>query len=413
LRGEIRKIGNVPHYAVASAYNAQRACKRVGVDKIIQMSEVFFWLCFLLGGYSYFVYPLLLALLYALRPRPPAQLPAATPLSLTVIVTAYNEQERIRAKIDNTLALDFPGLEMIVASDCSSDATDSIVREYAARGVQLVRAPERLGKENAQLHAIRAARGDVLVFSDVATQIPADALRKLSDYFRDPAVGAVSSEDRFITAAGQVAGEGAYVRYEMWLRRMESGLAGLVGLSGSFFAARKSVCAQWDIHSPSDFNTALNCARLRLRAVTAPDVLGYYKDLADPQKEYQRKVRTVLRGMTAVVRHADVLNIFRFGLFGWQVWSHKVMRWLVPWFLVLLLISNFLLLGTRPLYTMMLVAQLAFYFIAWLGHVNAGAKRNGIVRIIYFFVQVNVAVADALRRLLTGKRMTTWQPSAR
>jgi len=378
------------------------------------MIEAFFWLCLLLSVYSYFLYPLLLAVLHAgwRRPAPQVTAPAAA-IPLTVVVTAYNEQARIRAKIDNTLALDFPGLEMIVASDCSSDATDSIVREYAARGVQLVRAPERLGKENAQLHAIRAARGEVIVFSDVATQIPPDALRTLVEYFRNPGIGAVSSEDRFITAAGSVAGEGAYVRYEMWLRRMESDLAGLVGLSGSFFAARKSVCAQWDIHAPSDFNTALNCARVGLRAVTASDVLGYYRDLADPQKEYQRKVRTVLRGMTAVARHPDVLNIFRFGLFAWQVWSHKIMRWLVPWFLLLSFVTNLLLLGVRPLYTAILLGQLAFYGAALLAHVSESAKRNGVVRIIYFFVQANVAVADALRRLLTGKRMTTWQPSAR
>jgi cellulose synthase/poly-beta-1,6-N-acetylglucosamine synthase-like glycosyltransferase len=377
------------------------------------MIEAFFWAWALLAVYSYFVYPLLLAALHGLWPRRAAVPGAPPPVSLTMIVTAYNEQARIRAKIDNTLAIDFPGLEMIVASDCSSDSTDSIVREYESRGIRLVRAPERLGKENAQLHAIRAASRDVIVFSDVATQVPADALRKLAAYFSDPAIGAVSSEDRFITQEGAVAGEGAYVRYEMWLRRMESDLAGLVGLSGSFFAARKAVCAEWDIHSPSDFNTALNCARQGLRAVTAPDVLGFYKDLADPQKEYQRKVRTVLRGMTAVARHADVLNFFRFGLFAWQVWSHKIMRWLAPWFLVLVFLTNLALIGSGAFYVLTLVAQLAFYGAALLAHSSESVKRNAVVRIIYFFVQVNVAVADACRRLLTGKRMTTWQPSAR
>jgi cellulose synthase/poly-beta-1,6-N-acetylglucosamine synthase-like glycosyltransferase len=279
--------------------------------------------------------------------------------------------------------------------------------------VRLVRAPERLGKENAQLHAIRAARGDVIVFSDVATQVPVDALRKLTVYFNDATVGAVSSEDRFITKEGGVAGEGAYVKYEMWLRRMESAVAGLVGLSGSFFAARKSVCAEWDIHSPSDFNTALSCARQGLRAVTAPDVLGFYKDLADPQKEYQRKVRTVLRGMTAVVRHPDVLSPLRFGVFAWQVWSHKIMRWGVPWFLLLLFLTNLALLGRGDIYWLMLFGQLAFYCVALAAHLSSRVRSNGIARIIYFFVQVNVALADSLRCLLTGKRMTTWQPSAR
>jgi cellulose synthase/poly-beta-1,6-N-acetylglucosamine synthase-like glycosyltransferase len=376
------------------------------------MIESLFWLLLLLAIYSYFIYPVLLALLQSMRRGPGGTRIAAQPV-LTMVVTAYNEQARIREKIVNTLAIDFPGLEMIVASDCSTDDTDSVVREYESRGVRLVRAPERLGKENAQLHAIRAARGDVIVFSDVATQVPVDALRKLTVYFNDATIGAVSSEDRFITKEGGVAGEGAYVKYEMWLRRMESAVAGLVGLSGSFFAARKSVCAEWDIHSPSDFNTALSCARQGLRAVTAPDVLGFYRDLANPQKEYQRKVRTVLRGMTAVVRHPDVLNPLRFGVFAWQVWSHKIMRWGVPWFLMLLFLTNLALLGRGDIYWLMLFGQLAFYGVALAAHLSLRVRSNGIARIIYFFVQVNVALADSLRRLLTGKRMTTWQPSAR
>jgi cellulose synthase/poly-beta-1,6-N-acetylglucosamine synthase-like glycosyltransferase len=376
------------------------------------MIESLFWLLLLFAIYSYFIYPVLLALLHSMRRGPGGTRIAAQPV-LTMVVTAYNEQARIREKIVNTLAIDFPGLEMIVASDCSTDDTDSVVREYESRGVRLVRAPERLGKENAQLHAIRAARGDVIVFSDVATQVPVDALRKLTVYFNDATIGAVSSEDRFITKEGGVAGEGAYVKYEMWLRRMESAVAGLVGLSGSFFAARKSVCAEWDIHSPSDFNTALSCARQGLRAVTAPDVLGFYRDLANPQKEYQRKVRTVLRGMTAVVRHPDVLNPLRFGVFAWQVWSHKIMRWGVPWFLMLLFLTNLALLGRGDIYWLMLFGQLAFYGVALAAHLSLRVRSNGIARIIYFFVQVNVALADSLRRLLTGKRMTTWQPSAR
>src|SRR5690606_5281565 len=169
----------------------------------------------------------------------------------------YNEEARIREKIENTLMVRFDPtrLELIVASDCSDDKTDDIVREYADRGVRLVWSAERLGKENSQRTAIEAARGDVIVFSDVATQIPEDALEKLEAYFQDPQIGAVSSEDRFISKDGSIAGEGAYVKYEMWLRQQESKLAGLVGLSGSFFAARKEVCQIWDIHSPSDFNT--------------------------------------------------------------------------------------------------------------------------------------------------------------
>ena len=377
------------------------------------MLQFLFWLFLLLGIYSYFLYPLLLAVLTRRDSDDDAAIGIPKTVSLTLIVTAYNEQARIREKIDNTLAIDYPGLEIIIASDCSTDETEQIVAEYAARGVVLVRADGRFGKENAQRCAIAASRGDVLVFSDVATQIPADALQKLAAHFSDPKVGAVSSEDRFISADGGIAGEGAYVKYEMWLRRMESKLAGLVGLSGSFFAARKAVCVEWDIHSPSDFNTALNCARGGYRAITAPDVLGFYKDLAEPAKEYARKVRTVLRGITAIARHTDVLSPQRFGLFAWQVWSHKVMRWLVPWFLLCLLLVNWLLLGSGWFYTLALLAQLGFYGTALAAHYRDDVKAHPVARIIYFFVQVNVAIADASCRFIAGKRMTTWQPSAR
>lgn len=377
------------------------------------MSAALFWILLILALYSYFLYPFLLALLIQLRPR--RHLPALQPTlpSMSLIVTAYNEEGRIRDKLDNSLAIDYPGLEIIIASDCSSDATDDIVCEYAGRGVRLVRAGERLGKENAQWCAIQQASGEIVVFSDVATQIPADALRKLAAYFADASVGAVSSEDRFISQAGEVAGEGAYVRYEMWLRRMESQLAGLVGLSGSFFAARKMVCQNWDIHSPSDFNTGLNCARAGFRAVTAPDVLGFYKDLKDPKKEYQRKVRTVLRGITAIARHPDVLSVSRYGLFALQVWSHKIMRWAVPWLLLLLFWVSCHVAGSGWFYTLALLGQLAFYGIAIAAHFNARVKAHAAARLIYFFVQVNIGLADALCRFLGGKRMTTWQPSAR
>jgi len=377
------------------------------------MKEFLFWLLLGLTGYSYFVYPLVLAAILRLKVRKGSKPVDKTFDRMTLIVTAFNEERRIRQKIENSLAIDYPDLEVIVASDCSTDGTDDVVRQYAGRGIRLVRAGERLGKENAQRCAIQEAKGAVLVFSDVATEIPTDALKLLARRFHDPAVGAVSSEDRFLDQAGAQSGEGAYVRYEMWLRRMESSVAGLVGLSGSFFAARREVCEEWDIHSPSDFNSALNCARRKLRAVTAPDVLGFYKDLKDPQKEYQRKVRTVLRGITAIARHPDVLSFRRFGLFAWQVWSHKIMRWAVPWLMMLLVIANLAVIRRHEIYVIAGMGQVAFYALALGAHFSDRIRGIGLMRIIYFFVQANVAVADACLRYLSGRRMTTWQPSAR
>lgn len=380
------------------------------------MLTFLFWILALAAMYSYFLYPLVLKLVATFRGvRHVMPVDNAPPLFMTLIVTAYNEERRIREKIENTLAIHFDKsrLELIVASDCSEDATDAIVAEYADRGVRLVRATERLGKENAQLTAIKQARGDVLVFSDVATQIPEDALVKLERYFTDISIGAVSSEDRFISKDGSVAGEGAYVKYEMWLRKQESQLAGLVGLSGSFFAARKEICQEWDIHSPSDFNTALNAKKAGLRAVSAPDVLGFYQDLQDPTKEYQRKIRTVIRGMTGLSRHKEVMNIQRHGLFAVQVISHKLMRWLAPWFFIALFVVSALVAHEGFIYSLAYIGQIIFYGAALAAQFLPNLREIGPIKLIYFFVQVNVALLDAAAKFLSGQRMTTWKPSAR
>lgn len=367
--------------------------------------------------YSYFIYPLILKLLpvrisaYADESiSKGAELPI-----LSLIITVHNEEARIREKLDNTLQFDYPEelLEIIVASDFSTDETDNIVESYAARGVHLVRADQRKGKEYAQLCAIRASKGEILVFSDVATQIPADALRLLVKRFTDKRVGALSSEDKFISNDGSVAGEGAYVKYEMWLRRLESDRAGLVGLSGSFFAARREVCEDWDIYAPSDFNTALNSAKQGLVAITSSDVLGIYKDVEDTSLEYRRKMRTVIRGMTAIARHPEVLNPFVMGLFSFQVWSHKIMRWGVPWFMAVFLLLTLLLQGQGLIYTLALIAQLAFYSLALTGWLFASLRKKTLVKIIFFFVQTNLALAQAMVSFALGKRMTVWTPSKR
>ncbi|MDH5710704.1 MAG: glycosyltransferase family 2 protein [Gammaproteobacteria bacterium] len=377
--------------------------------------DFLFYFTALLCGYSYFLYPLVLKLIPA-RPIKPVEIIDDNNLPrLSLIITAHNEEARIQDKLENSLQIDYPLqlLEVIVASDYSTDATDSIVESYADKGIRLVRADERKGKEYAQLCAIKASTGDILVFSDVATKIPAEAFRLLANYFADNRIGAVSSEDKFISNDGMVVGEGAYVKYEMWLRRLESERAGLVGLSGSFFAARREVCGHWDIYSPSDFNTGLNCAKQGMVAITCPDVLGVYKDVKDPDLEYRRKMRTVIRGVTAISRHPEVLNPLAMGMFAFQVWSHKIMRWGVPWFMLAFAIITLIQQGQGVVYMLALAAQLFFYALAIVGWLSPNARANIAVRIIFFFVQTNLALAQATLMFLAGRRMTVWTPSQR
>ena len=377
------------------------------------MMEALFWLCVIAATYSYLWYPALLLILPPRKAGP--AVPAAPVRKVALVIAARNEASKIAEKLENTLALEHAGIErdLMVASDASDDATDSIVHRYADRGIRLVRSPERKGKEHAQGLAIASTDADVIVFTDAGTILPKDALPHLLEAFRDPTVGAVSSVDRFVTADGTLQGEGAYVRYEMWLRDLETRFHSLVGLSGTFFAARRSVCQTWDNRVQSDFGTALSCVQLGMRAVSDRRVIGYYKNIADSRKEYQRKVRTVTRGMGSLRIRAEVLNVVRYGRFSFEVFSHKVMRWATPWFLLGAVGFNAALAGQNRFYQLLLVVQIAFYLLPGVSWIAPGLRKIGLLRIGIYFVEVNVAILHAALLTLSGRTILTWEPSKR
>jgi hypothetical protein len=378
------------------------------------LAILLFWVGGLIAFYSYLLYPLVLLLLKR-QASTTGGTGTGTPPTITVIITARNEQARIAEKLENTLAMEYPqgSFDILVASDASSDATDEIVAGFASRDVHLVRSPERKGKEHAQWLAIQAARGDILVFTDTATRLRPDALRLLARNFSDAMIGAVSSEDELVSGDGEVRGEGAYVRYEMALRRLESRVAGLVGLSGSCFAVRKAVCARWRTDTPSDITVALLCTQCGLRAVCDEQVKGRYQDLKDESKEFERKKRTIIRGMTAVWELREALNPFRYGLFSLQVWSHKILRWLVPVGLLLALGSSAVLARDSEIYRALFALQLAGYAAAGLAYISGSARKIMPLRIALYFLLANLATAAALWDFLRGVRIVTWNPSQR
>jgi glycosyltransferase involved in cell wall biosynthesis len=375
--------------------------------------QIGFWLLVLLGTYSLLVYPLVL-LLSPARASDPARLRGWP--SMSIIITVRNEEKRIRDKLRNVLSLeDYPGdVEVIVASDASDDATDDICREFAEQGVVLVRNPKHDGKEAAQELAIKSAIGEILVFSDVATSMKDDVLKRIALHFSDAAVGAISSKDRFLDNVNGQSGEGAYVRYEMWLRQLESRVHSLVGLSGSFFAVRAEICRKhWSSDVPSDFIAAINCIREGQFAILANDVVGYYPDLSDPKREYQRKVRTALRGMQTIANVPEILSFRKYGFFALQLWSHKILRWLAPWCLGGALIVNVFLLDSGNLYRMTFAGQLLVYGMALVGFGMPSARSTKVVRIPYYFVSASLAVMQAAIWFAKGRKVVKWQPSER
>ena len=377
-------------------------------------AEIALWSSVGLIIYAYAGYPLALSVLSLWKQQGVKKADVYPPV--TFIITAYNEEKRITEKLENTLKLAYPrsSLEVFVASDCSSDRTDEIVKSYTDRGIRLVRATARKGKEAAQKLAVEAASGEILIFSDVATILPENAVSNIVRNFHDPTVGCVSSVDRFLDQNGRVSGEGAYVRYEMLLRSLETKVNSLVGLSGSFFAARRSVCGEWASDLQSDFNTLLSTVRQGLRGVSDPDTVGYYRNIMDEKKEYERKVRTVLRGIAVFMGNLHLLNPVRYGLFSWQLFSHKLCRWLVPFGLILAFLAN-LALATRGqfLYQITLCFQAVFYAVGAVGWAVPAIGGRGVGKIIAFFLVVNISILHAWYRYWRGERIVNWQPSER
>jgi cellulose synthase/poly-beta-1,6-N-acetylglucosamine synthase-like glycosyltransferase len=375
---------------------------------------IIFWSSIFLALFAYFGYPITLKLFTMIHKKTVERSPV-TPL-VSLIITAFNEEKRIREKLENTMKLDYPRdkLQVIIASDGSTDGTHAIVKEYAGRGVELFEVPDRKGKENAQAEAVKIAKGEVLVFSDTATRLDPHGLREIVSNFADPSVGCVSSEDKMISdEAGDVGGEGFYVKYEMWLRALESQCNSVVGLSGSFFAARREVCVDFSGKMQSDFRTLLSSMRCGMRGVSDPKAIGYYQDIKDKSREFQRKVRTVLRGLTVFFNHPEFLNVFKFGLFSYQYICHKLLRWLVPIFLLTALATGVMLIGSSTFYTVVFLAQVAFYGAAVFGMMFPVTTKIVFIKIPSFFVVVNASIFVAWIKFFKGERVVLWQPSVR
>jgi cellulose synthase/poly-beta-1,6-N-acetylglucosamine synthase-like glycosyltransferase len=358
-------------------------------------------------AFAYAGYPAALALLARLSPqRPIRRTPHQPPLS--IVIAVHNGASILRAKLEATLALDYAGeREVIVASDASTDGTDAIAAGFAERGVRLVRSETRGGKEAAQARAVALAKGAILVFTDLGAEVERDALVRIVEPFADPAVGSVSSEDVVST----VEGEGAYVRYEMALRRLESRATTLVGLSGSCFAVRRALCDAWRPDLDSDFRLALETAAHGLRAVSAPSARARIGALSDARREWERKVRTVRRGLAVLSAYRGLLSP-RHGRVALSLWGHKVARFTSPFALLGLLAASAWA-AREPIGGALLAAQVLGYGLGAAALVVPAVGRAALPRLLGFFLLVNASMLVAWWHHLAGRRVLVWEPTRR
>ena len=334
---------------------------------------------------------------------------------VAVIIAAYNEERDIARKLENTLELDYPRdrLEILVASDCSSDRTDEIVREYSARGVVLHRLPERLGKSVAQNRAARTCAGEVLVFSDATTMYEPDAVRKIVRSFADPQVGCVAGELIYVDPGATAVGQGcrSYWSYEKLLKRSESRLGSLIGVSGCLYAVRRSNFSPIPLDMSSDFAIATEIHLQGLRTVYDHEAIAFEETNGRDRDEFRMRIRVIEQTMSALHRYAEVLDPRRHGLFAFQMISHKVLRYALPLFLIVAFISSAMLVDSSSLYRLIFVAQAMFYATALAGWAcERMGLRIGPLSLPYYFVLANAASLAAFVKFVRGEAHLTWEP---
>lgn len=374
--------------------------------------EIIFWSAAALAAYVYVGYPILVYLVSRIFPRRVAQGPLEP--TVTLIIAAYNEERDIRAKLQNTLELEYPKnkLEIIVVSDHSSDRTDDIVREFSSSGVKLLRQTERRGKTAAQNAAVKAASGEVILFSDATSMYNADVLREIIQNFSDATVGCVAGRLVYVDRTGSGVGQGAkkYWSYETFLKENESRACSLIGVSGCIYAVRRSAYVPMYEEACSDFLICTIVYRQGLRTVYHPAAVCYEDTNTRTTEEFRMRVRIISQTFTDLWRNRDMLNPLNAGFFAVQLLSHKLLRYAVPLFLVIMLATSVALAGSI-FYASIFALQCLFYFVA-LGDwaIQKWGVDLKIASVPRYFCLANIASVAGFYMFLKGERFARWEP---
>lgn len=382
-------------------------------DVSVTAMEVLFWFSVFGVIYPYLGYPAVLWLLGGVLGRERKIEGEDSPFypSISMIIPVCNEEKRIERKLANTEALRYPAdrLQVLFVSDGSTDRTVELIRKQARGAMTLIERPVRQGKAAALNAGLEHATHDIVIFSDASIELESDALRHIVQGFRDPAIGCISGEDKIAESGG----EAWYGRYELLIRRLESKVHSIVGASGSFYAQRRELCVPFAEGLAPDFLSVLRTVEQGFRAISEPNAVGTMTSVKDSNQEFERKVRTLIRGMTALFSYARVLNPVRFGVFAVEMFSHKVLRWSVPVFLITALFSSMLLIDS-PWFLFVTAIQVAFYLVALLAFSGWAVIRQSLPgKIALYFSIVNAAILVAWVKYAIGVRQELWTPSQR
>lgn len=374
--------------------------------------QVIFWLAAGAVLYVYVGYPSLLCLVASFRRRRKSA-PGYTPF-ISMLIAACNEEANIEQKLRQTLQLEYPTdkLEVLILSDGSQDRTDEIVRNFPDRRVRLFRIPERRGKTNAQNEGVKQARGEVLVFSDATTTYHPHALQYLADNYKDPKVGAVSGRYQYFDSEGaSPTGMGtiAFWNYENKIKVWQSSISTLTGCCGCIYSVRKSAYTDLAPDIISDLVQPLWVIQKGYRVLFEERALAYEQTTESTSEEFAMRVRVITRGMRGLLSVPELLKPWKHPWIAFQLFSHKVLRWMVPLLLLFLLISSAVLVQ-QPYFRTALILQLGFYGLALLQLVVPMHRRWKPLGIPLYFCTLNAAAVLGAIEVLRGRKYVVWQP---
>jgi len=383
--------------------------------------EYLFWFCAVAAAYPYTIFPLTLWLMSLMAADDPWRHRADQEYELesssfSMIVPAHNEDPYIVRKIEQTLsalALNSTN-ELIIVSDYSTDDTVAAVRSIAHPQVRVIENAGSRGKAGATNYAMPFARNELLVLSDVETRVPTETVTAMVDMLRRPGVGCVNAEIVFVNAAGDTVAEAAgfYWKFEMWLRSLQTALNLYANSSGPCMAMRRSLFKDLPLTGDPDFTTPLDVVDAGYRCVHMPDCLAYDVLAPNAKVEFATRVRMVSKNFGGTILRWGWRNIFRRPGYTWAIYSHKILRWLTPFFLLAALVSNALLLGYGRFYDALFLLQAAFYAagaIGWLGYRRE--RRWPILLPFYAFMLANVAFFLGVLKGLRGRAPAFYVPT--
>lgn len=368
-----------------------------------------FWICVFLIAYVYLGYAWTLRLLPS---RPAGRRGAARLPTVTVVIAAHNEAACIAATVRDKLAQDYPAdsLDVVVVSDGSTDGTDEIVSALNDPRVTLLRQEPRQGKSLALNRGVAVATGELIVFSDANSRYEPSTVHRLVAALEDPAAGYVTGrlvyENPGETATG--GGSGLYMRYENWLRQLETRVGSVVGVNGGVDAMRRSLYTPLRADHLPDFVLPLRVVEQGRRVVYRDDAVAYEAALARHADEFRMRVRVSLRALHALAAMRALLHP-RHGLFAFQLLVHKVMRYLLVVPLAGALVCSAMLAGSAP-YAAIFAVQLAAYALASIGWLARGRIRHRLVFVPFYFSLLNLAAGAALLDFLRGRQQVVWTP---